>query len=69
MISAVVNVVGARAVFGVIVPSTNTVVEHDYWHAGIEGVAFELFDATHDGIEYRYPLSLAYLAERLSPEA
>ena len=35
-----VNVVGPRAVFGVIVPSTNTVVEHDYWRAGIEGVAF-----------------------------
>lgn len=34
------NVVGPRAVFGVIVPSTNTVVEHDYWRAGIEGVAF-----------------------------
>ena len=35
-----VNVVGPRAVFGVIVPSTNTVVEHDYWRAGVEGVAF-----------------------------
>lgn len=34
------NVVGPRAVFGVIVPSTNTVVEHDYWRAGVEGVAF-----------------------------
>ncbi|WP_243060993.1 hypothetical protein [Nocardioides sp. SR21] len=34
------NVVGPRAVFGVVVPSTNTVVEHDYWRAGIEGVAF-----------------------------
>ena len=34
------NVVGPRAVFGVIVPSTNTVVEHDYWRAGIDGVAF-----------------------------
>ena len=38
------NNVGRRAVFGVIVPSTNTVVEHDYWTAviegGIEGVAF-----------------------------
>ncbi|MBM9460869.1 hypothetical protein JK386_13270 [Nocardioides sp. zg-536] len=32
--------VGPRAVFGVIVPSTNTVVEHDYWRAGIDGVAF-----------------------------
>ena len=34
------NVVGPRAVFGVIVPSTNTVVEHDYWTAGVEGVAY-----------------------------
>ncbi|WP_106402849.1 maleate cis-trans isomerase family protein [Actinocorallia populi] len=33
------NAVGPRAVFGVIVPSTNTVVEHDYWRAGITGVA------------------------------
>jgi maleate isomerase len=36
----VTNVVGPRAVFGVIVPSTNTVVEHDYWRAGVPGVAF-----------------------------
>lgn len=34
------NVVGPRAVFGVVVPSTNTVVEHDYWRAGIPGVAY-----------------------------
>lgn len=34
------NIVGPRAVFGVIVPSTNTVVEHDYWRAGVPGVAF-----------------------------
>ena len=34
------NAVGPRAVFGVIVPSTNTVVEHDYWTAGIPGVAY-----------------------------
>lgn len=34
------NSVGPRAVFGVIVPSTNTVVEHDYWSARIPGVAF-----------------------------
>jgi len=33
---------------------------------GVTGVFFELFDATHMGIEYRYPLSLKYLAERLS---
>jgi S-formylglutathione hydrolase FrmB len=34
---------------------------------GITDVYFELFDATHFDIEYRYPLSLKYLAERLSP--
>ena len=33
---------------------------------GVTDVLFELFDATHMGIEYRYPLSLKYLAERLS---
>ena len=30
-------------------------------------VHFELFDGTHAAIDYRYPLSLAYLAYRLSP--
>jgi maleate isomerase len=34
------NTVGPRAVFGVVVPSTNTVVEHDYWKAGVQGVAY-----------------------------
>ncbi|MFB8005782.1 arylmalonate decarboxylase [Nocardia sp. NPDC056000] len=34
------NAVGHRAVFGVIVPSTNTVVEHDYWRAAIPGIAY-----------------------------
>ncbi len=33
---------------------------------GVTDVFFELFDATHSSIEYRYPLSVAYLAERLS---
>ncbi len=33
---------------------------------GVEDVRFELYDAGHGGIDYRYPLSLAYLAERLS---
>ena len=33
---------------------------------GVTDVSFELFDATHMGIEYRYPLGLRYLAERLS---
>jgi hypothetical protein len=35
---------------------------------GVTEVHFELFDAGHMGIEYRYPLSLRYLAERLSPD-
>jgi S-formylglutathione hydrolase FrmB len=35
--------------------------------AGVTDVHFELFDATHMAIEYRYPLSLKYLAERLAP--
>jgi hypothetical protein len=33
---------------------------------GVTDVFFELFDATHMSIEYRYPLSLKYLVERLS---
>jgi hypothetical protein len=34
---------------------------------GCSEIAFETYDATHSAIEYRYPLSLAWLAERLSP--
>jgi hypothetical protein len=33
---------------------------------GVTDVFFELFDASHGGIEYRYPIGLKYLAERLS---
>ncbi len=33
----------------------------------VKNIFFELFDATHSAIEYRYPLSLKYLAERLAP--
>ena len=33
---------------------------------GVTDVQFELFDATHMGIDYRYPLAIRYLAERLS---
>ena len=33
---------------------------------GVRDVYFELFDATHSAIEYRYPLALAYLTERLT---
>jgi S-formylglutathione hydrolase FrmB len=32
---------------------------------GITDVFFELFEAGHGGIEYRYPIALRYLAERL----
>ncbi|MEO6715509.1 MAG: alpha/beta hydrolase-fold protein [Mycobacteriales bacterium] len=33
---------------------------------GVTGVRLELFDATHSGIDYRYPIGLKFLAERLS---
>jgi S-formylglutathione hydrolase FrmB len=36
--------------------------------AGASDVFFELFDAKHGGIEYRYPIGLRYLAERLSSD-
>ncbi|HKS78866.1 MAG TPA: alpha/beta hydrolase-fold protein, partial [Gaiellaceae bacterium] len=32
---------------------------------GITDIFFELFDAGHGAIEYRYPLAIRYLAERL----
>ncbi len=34
---------------------------------GVTDVRFELFEGKHGAIEYRYPLALAYLAEKLSP--
>ncbi|MFI0352821.1 alpha/beta hydrolase-fold protein [Actinomadura sp. 9N407] len=36
---------------------------------GVEekAIHFELFDAAHGGIDYRYPLSLAWLCERIAP--
>jgi hypothetical protein len=34
-----------------------------------EKIYFELFDASHMAIDYRYPLSLAWLAERIAPVA
>ena len=34
--------------------------------AGVTDVQLELFDGGHGGIDYRYPMSLAYLATRLS---
>ncbi len=33
----------------------------------VEPTHFELFDATHSAIEYRYPLAIRHLAERLQP--
>jgi S-formylglutathione hydrolase FrmB len=56
--------------------------EHDEWfldlgaeafrraleEIGVTDVYFELFDGGHGGIEYRYPIALKYLAERLSPQ-
>jgi hypothetical protein len=33
---------------------------------GVTDVFFELFDGTHSAIEYRYPLAIRYLAERLT---
>src|SRR6266702_2072495 len=32
-------------------------------------IHFELFEATHAAIDYRYPLSLAWLCRRIAPEA
>jgi len=31
-----------------------------------EVIRFELFEGTHAAIEYRYPLSLAWLCQRIS---
>ncbi|TMF84867.1 MAG: enterochelin esterase [Chloroflexi bacterium] len=36
---------------------------------GVTDVHFELFDAGHAMIEYRYPIALRYLTERLRPES
>ncbi|HEV8055209.1 MAG TPA: alpha/beta hydrolase-fold protein [Nocardioidaceae bacterium] len=36
---------------------------------GVTDVHFETYDAGHGGIDWRYPLSLAWLAHRLSPAA
>ena len=33
---------------------------------GVTDVFFELIEATHSAIEYRYPIALRYLAERLA---
>jgi S-formylglutathione hydrolase FrmB len=34
-----------------------------------DAIRFELFDAGHGGIDHRYPMSLAWLAERVQPAA
>jgi S-formylglutathione hydrolase FrmB len=34
---------------------------------GVTDIHFELFDGKHGAIEYRYPLAVKYLAEKLSP--
>jgi S-formylglutathione hydrolase FrmB len=35
--------------------------------AGVKNLRFELFDGKHGGIDYRYPIALAWLAELLAP--
>ncbi|HEX9712347.1 MAG TPA: alpha/beta hydrolase-fold protein [Actinomycetota bacterium] len=40
---------------------------HALEQIGVTDVHFELFDAGHMSIGYRYPIGLQYLAERLSP--
>lgn len=30
-------------------------------------IAFELFDGRHGGVEWRYPLAMRWLAERIAP--
>lgn len=44
-----------------------TAVRDELVDIGVEPTHFELFDATHSGIEYRYPLAIRHLAERLQP--
>jgi hypothetical protein len=44
-----------------------TAVRDALAQVGVEPTHFELFDATHAGIEYRYPLAVRHLAERLQP--
>jgi hypothetical protein len=34
---------------------------------GVTDVHFETYDAGHGGIDYRYPMAMAYLAQRLAP--
>ena len=39
---------------------------HELAKIGKTDVFFELFDATHSAIEYRYPIAIEYLAKRLA---
>jgi S-formylglutathione hydrolase FrmB len=34
---------------------------------GVSDIEFELYEGTHAALDYRYPMSLAYLAQRLAP--
>ena len=43
-----------------------TAFRNELERLGVTDVFFELFDGTHSSVEYRYPLALRYLAERLS---
>ncbi len=43
-----------------------TAFKHALDEIGVPEVRFELFEGKHGGISHRYPLSLAYLAERLA---
>jgi hypothetical protein len=31
-----------------------------------EAIRFELFEGTHPGVDYRYPLALAWLCQRIA---
>ncbi|MEN3307968.1 MAG: hypothetical protein V7603_4170, partial [Micromonosporaceae bacterium] len=44
-----------------------TAVRAELARIGVTEVAFELFDATHGGIDYRYPVGLRHLAGHLAP--
>ena len=48
-------------------PGLSPLTLRDLAAIGVEPTFFELFDATHSAIEYRYPIALRHLAERLSP--
>jgi hypothetical protein len=40
-------------------------IERELTKLGVADLHVELFDATHLAIEYRYPIGLRYLADRL----